>query len=210
MAAYWLLTHQPKNSNPGLPETMKQKHGMKLGVQSNLLLTNMTENDNPLDKEDQTLDEEKRRELEPEILEGDIVDEQGKSQGKVRIRTKTTITTHSGPLPHPDILKQYNEIVPGAAREILDMAKTGHMASIEHEKRIIEGTLELKKRGQRYALCVFGIAATLSLIMTLTGNATQGAAVMGIGLGSVAIAFITGKKKDAEDKNDEHTPEDKT
>jgi uncharacterized membrane protein len=31
--------------------------------------------------------------------------------------------THTGPLPHPRILSLYQEVIPGAAREILDMAR---------------------------------------------------------------------------------------
>jgi hypothetical protein len=33
------------------------------------------------------------------------------------------IELHKGPLPHPRILSGYDEIVPGAARDILDMAR---------------------------------------------------------------------------------------
>lgn len=44
-----------------------------------------------------------------------------------------SIETHEGPLPHPRILVGYEDIVPGAARDILDMAKKeqGHRHRME-------------------------------------------------------------------------------
>ncbi len=37
---------------------------------------------------------------------------------------KITVTeTHFGPIPHPQILARYDEILPGAAERILKMAK---------------------------------------------------------------------------------------
>lgn len=43
------------------------------------------------------------------------------------------IEQHSGPIPHPDIIKQYEEILPGAADRIISMAEnqSSHRQAME-------------------------------------------------------------------------------
>lgn len=41
---------------------------------------------------------------------------------QVATRILTAISVHRGPLPPPDLLRGYDEVLPGAAREIMDMA----------------------------------------------------------------------------------------
>jgi len=42
---------------------------------------------------------------------------------KTAAQLVAVMETHKGPLPHPRILNGYEDIIPGAAREILEMAK---------------------------------------------------------------------------------------
>jgi uncharacterized membrane protein len=99
----------------------------------------------------------------------------------------------SGPLPAPPILAQYNHVVPGLAREIVDQWKgeTRHrqetvtsMRQTDHEAMV--RYYDAEKRGQRFAiLAIFGLLALATVAIVLdrpavgvTGLLTGGAAAV--------------------------------
>ncbi len=51
----------------------------------------------------------------------------------------------SGPLPHPDILQRFNDIVPGAAERILKMAEGQFEHRTALEKKVIESDIARSK-----------------------------------------------------------------
>jgi uncharacterized membrane protein len=86
----------------------------------------------------------------------------------------------SGPIPHPKILKQYNEIVPGSANRIIKMAEKQQSHRIYLEKAVINSDINMAKRGQN-----FGFIITIGLIIIGTGFV-----IMGIDIGAYA-SFIS-------------------
>jgi uncharacterized membrane protein len=61
---------------------------------------------------------------------------------------------HSGPLPAPETLKKYDEIVPGLAERIVKMAESQGAHRIELEKSVIKNQISESKRGQYFALFI--------------------------------------------------------
>jgi len=59
----------------------------------------------------------------------------------------------SGPLPHPEALERYNQIVPGSAERIIAMAEDQHDHRIEIEKRVIESNISAQKLGDNSGIC---------------------------------------------------------
>lgn len=55
----------------------------------------------------------------------------------------TAVSTYSGPLPRPEDLAKYNEIVPGAAERILSMAEKEMRHRQEIEQRESKGRINL-------------------------------------------------------------------
>jgi len=53
----------------------------------------------------------------------------------------TTAETFSGPLPHPQILEKYNEVVPDAAERIIAMAENQSKHRQELETKAIESDI---------------------------------------------------------------------
>lgn len=57
-----------------------------------------------------------------------------KDNQKQIVTTSQTVTHYEGIIPHPDILKAFNELVPGTAAELIKLAvdETNHRRNIEN------------------------------------------------------------------------------
>jgi uncharacterized membrane protein len=94
----------------------------------------------------------------------------------------------SGPMPHPKHLREYEDILPGAAERILSMAEQ----NIAHMKKMDEDSLEAevddRKRGMRYGAGLFGLLIVLAFASLFV---TDSEIVPGMFLGAVTIGGIT-------------------
>jgi uncharacterized membrane protein len=167
---------------PGEPQNKEQGSGQQLPQQIAKLFN--------------AVPEEEREELLSNVLE----------QVEFDGRFGTTTMTHtrfSGPFPHPDILSKFNEIAPGSAQQIIDMAVSQTKHRQHCEKTVIESQLRQSGRGQ-----IFGfISAILAIIATVylaLNNQTAVAGILGGGTAlGIASIFALGKntqKKGLEDK----------
>ncbi len=115
----------------------------------------------------------------------------------------TTVHNHfSGPIPPPDMLAQYERVVPGAAQIILQRAEyeSTHRCNMEiailHEQSAadIRKSIEVK-RGQ-----FLGISAVISVVLLAAYALRLGMENAAIGLGVADIAglvyaFVKGRNK---------------
>lgn len=122
------------------------------------------------------------------------------------------ISSHSGPLPHPEFLEAYEKAVPGSGKIIVKMAKDGatHRQEINRAHiRFQRRALELKARES-----LLGQIFAFALALVVLGG---GLVLLGLdkslgGLGSIITAavalvsvFIAGKLLKGESNNrDEH------
>lgn len=88
---------------------------------------------------------------------------QGNLQERVATDGKLLAAEHyEGPLPHPQILAQYNSIVPGSAEAIIEDFKTNTASIRELRKIELEAAVSRDKRGQWMAfilgLLTLGVA----------------------------------------------------
>jgi len=110
----------------------------------------------------------------------------------------------SGPLPSPDILRQFNDVVPGAAERIIKMAEEQSAHRKELEKSVINSDITRSKWGQilGFIIAISGLA--VSAIVGVYGNAYAGG-IIGVGtLASLVGVFMYGSKtrsKERETKN---------
>lgn len=77
-----------------------------------------------------------------------------------------TTTTRSGPLPAPEILQQYDQVLPGAAERIFAMAEKNSEHQRNIEMQALTLTASENKRGQIFGL-VIGLAVLASSIAAL-------------------------------------------
>jgi uncharacterized membrane protein len=113
---------------------------------------------------------------------------------------------YSGPLPHPEIIRGINEVVPGAGREIIDMAiaQSAHRRNLE--LTALTSQTGDSKRGQRFGfiIAMFGLAG--AFVLVLLGHEWPGVAVGGFDLAALVSVFVLGQKaqkKDLEKKKGE-------
>ena len=125
-----------------------------------------------------------------------------KEESLTRIQATGRISFHSGPLPPPDQLIEYNKAVPNAADRILKMTER----QLEHRVRCEELLVRQLTRNATY-----GVFCALALGMTAIICGTfllyYGRSLTGFGVYITAIATLVGvfiyegkseKKKEAE------------
>lgn len=102
---------------------------------------------------------------------------------------------HKGPLPSPEVLFQYNEIVSGAAERILIMAES----QAKHRQNL---ELIVVKAGSRDSLLglifglIIGLAGIIGGVATIIAGQPEGGAVLGItSLASLIGVFVYGSRQ---------------
>jgi uncharacterized membrane protein len=108
----------------------------------------------------------------------------------------------SGPLPHPDILEQYDKVVPGAAERILSKfeAQTEHRIKIEGQVVFTSNLKEIL--GLTAAFVITLVALVGGIYTALQGKPLLGGSLSFAGLAMIVGAFIAGRIVGKE-KNDD-------
>jgi uncharacterized membrane protein len=112
----------------------------------------------------------------------------------------------SGPLPPPELLDKYNDVIPNGAERIMQMAEGQQRHRQELEKTVITGNVKSETRGQYIGgtLCV--LVLLLGSFLAYTGKQIAGSVFVGTDLAAIAGVFVYGKhqqQKDLEKKNDQ-------
>ncbi|GGB06798.1 DUF2335 domain-containing protein [Puia dinghuensis] len=106
---------------------------------------------------------------------------------------ETSVTHFSGPLPPPDILRQMNEIVPGAAAQIINMTVSQSEHRKAMEKCVVEGQTKQSRDGQRYGFAIAIIVILISGFLVYNGHDIAGTILGGVDLVALVAVFVTGK-----------------
>lgn len=121
-------------------------------------------------------------------------------------RQKATIvkieTTHIGPIPSPDAIREYEEVVPGSAERIIAMAerqgdhrRRQEQVVLDAQTKNMENMRKERRLGQIFAFLV--VMAVLSVVCyAIKEGLTTVACVLGGGtLISLVTVFIKGRSK---------------
>lgn len=107
---------------------------------------------------------------------------------------------HIGPLPDPDTLERYNQIVPGAADAMINQ----FVAQSEHRRRMEDFVIRNNARRANWGLAagfivgIVGVAG--SVWVMLYGNAIVGGLAFGTTLGSLVGTFIYGTRSQRQER----------
>jgi len=105
-----------------------------------------------------------------------------------------TLQSFSGPLPHPELLENYNDIIPGAAERILSLAEAEAAHQHDIELLALQCASNEARLGQWFGL-IIGICAFITVIISVILGAEKTAMVVGgttvVGLVTV---FVAGRK----------------
>ncbi|CAI3328446.1 hypothetical protein CIRMBP1229_02401 [Enterococcus cecorum] len=118
-----------------------------------------------------------------EIIE--IIDKVEKMPPEQKEQAMLTLEMHYGPIPHPEILKKYDELDPGAAKLIIENGVNESVHRRDMEKRLLEKEINDKRRGQ-YLGFIIGLVVILAgtyLIYAnhpITGTLLSGTSLLGL------------------------------
>ena len=101
---------------------------------------------------------------------------------------------HSGLLPPPDTLAQYNELIPHGAERIMKMAEKQSEHRISIEDTVIISREFQSKRGQVFAFIIAFVFAIVGCYSINRGYPWPAGIAWGATLVSLVSTFIGGKK----------------
>ena len=103
-------------------------------------------------------------------------------------------SSFSGPLPHPEILKRFDEVVPGSAERIIKMAEGQFAHRTELERKVIDSDISRSKWGQILGFLIAVIGLGVSLVAILYGKQWAGSIIGGATLASLVGVFMYGSR----------------
>jgi len=113
------------------------------------------------------------------------------------IKTLLVSRQFSGPMPPPECLHQYDQIVPGAAREIIDEFRANGAHQRTMDQAVLEAASTRDTRGQWMACSLVLLGFILIMSLAYTGHDGVAIAVAVSLLGAVAANFLQGKKSES-------------
>lgn len=112
----------------------------------------------------------------------------------------------SGPLPPPEVLQKFDEVHPGAAKIIIDMAKNQSEHRQKLEKEVINSDIKNSKLGLVFGFIIGMTGIIAGALIIFFGQAFAGGFLSFISLGSLVGTFVygsQGRKKEREEKKKE-------
>jgi len=130
------------------------------------------------------------------------------SRGATIQAKKTSL--HVGPLPPPDQLRQYDEILSGGADELLEMAKgelehqrsrnkqyDDHRQRLENQDQ--ENDRSLTQTGMVFGFLIAAGALTVIGMMVVWGYSTSAVIALSVALLILSVVFVTGRRYRSKD-----------
>lgn len=107
--------------------------------------------------------------------------------------------TFSGPLPPPDALERYNQILPGAAERIITMAESQHTHRQGLEKHVIHSNVAAQRLGTILGFIVAMTVVIGGMYLVHEGKSTAGLAAILTALASLVGVFLYSKREQQRD-----------
>jgi len=109
--------------------------------------------------------------------------------------TRAEIEGFSGPLPHPDTLRQYDDIKPGLADTIVQMAKEEMLHRHGMEKRVVKWNLVSQLLGQIFGFLLGALAIGGGIYLAVQDKGLEGLATLITGVASLVYVFHKSRKQ---------------
>jgi len=114
----------------------------------------------------------------------------------------------SGPMPHPDILKKYDEVYPGAAKFIIDMAKNQSDHRQILEKKVICSDITNSRLGLSFGFIIGMTGIVGGAVIVMSGMTITGGLFTAMSLGSLVGTFVYGSQGRAKERNKKRSDDD--
>ncbi len=103
--------------------------------------------------------------------------------------------TYTGPVPPPSILKEYDQLVPGSAKRMLDEAERQTHHRQDLEKRVVISDILNSKLGIVCAFVLSMFVFYISYKAIMSGHSLAGTCLGTANVGTLAAIFIYGSQK---------------
>lgn len=125
------------------------------------------------------------------------IDPQGTDHPQQIIASIMRTDVLSGPLPHPDLLKGYGDIIPNGAERIMQMAEreqdsvlTERRETRNNNREISIYKLNLLKRGQNMGFSLAILIIALATLFVFTGHEGIAYLLFSVGIASIVGVFV--------------------
>lgn len=134
----------------------------------------------------------------PEIIQAEEIKAELERIEQILIKKES----FSGPLPHPEHFKKYNQIVPGSANRLLKMVEDdlAHIHSMQRQQSNTETAATILGLISGFAIAVIALVGSGYLIMQ--NHDVAGAVLGGGSLASLVSIFVIGRKSKTPRKNE--------
>lgn len=102
---------------------------------------------------------------------------------------------YEGPLPHPQILAQYNAIVPGSAQAIIEDFQNNTAAIRDLKKMELEAAISRDKRGQWMAFWLGILVLGIAVLSIKFGYPWVAGGSLFIAIATIAANIVNKSKK---------------
>ncbi|MCS2146891.1 DUF2335 domain-containing protein [Scandinavium manionii] len=136
---------------------------------------------------------EKELAANPELVNALL--ESGHFQAMVRHET-----SFSGPLPPPEIIRDYDQILPGGAERIFAMAEKEQAHRHEMDSTAVNGAIRKDKRGQWMGFSIAFIILAIASVFAWRGNTTFAGSLIAIDLLGLVSIFVLGRRRAKSDE----------
>ncbi|MGD0369560.1 MAG: DUF2335 domain-containing protein [Acidobacteriaceae bacterium] len=106
----------------------------------------------------------------------------------------------SGPLPPPEALARYNEVIPGGAERILAMAERQSAHREALESKVVNANASSQKMGSTYAFILSLVAIVGGVWLIHDGKSVTGLATILADLAALAGVFVVSRSKQAKER----------
>lgn len=115
-------------------------------------------------------------------------------QDQIRFVTRVQGVSFQGPLPPPEILRQYGEVVPNGAERIMSMAERNQEHRHGLEKEVITKGVRNESRGQWLGFILFILLIAAGTYLLATGKRIEGLSTLVLNATTFAALFVYSRR----------------
>jgi uncharacterized membrane protein len=108
----------------------------------------------------------------------------------------------TGPLPHPDILQGYEDVLPGVAERIVAMAERQAKHRQDIEQTIVEGGSRRASTGMWLGFVITILFLLVSAGLILAGHTVEGTILGSVDLVALATVFVVGRAEQRQEREE--------
>lgn len=139
--------------------------------------------------------QDEKEDQKPEIsdLIASLGEETARSEQLLGILIRATQSrSYMGPIPPPEMLAGYEEVLPGSANRILEMAEKQSQHRMSLEKTVTESDVKRANNGLVMAFGLSIISLAAAAYLAINGHEATASVIVGTNLAALAGSFIYG------------------